>query len=399
VPERGTLVEKIRAYLQQDIIPQYRRPIFERLSTVKEVEFTIIAGFDVAAPVLKLLDERRAEIRLKRVKTKTIRLGFLGDFSYQPQTISFALRHRPDVIIAGGDPHWLTAWGLLILGRCLRIPVLLWTHGLLKEETGPKWWIRKLFYTLADGLLLYGEHAKRLLVGKGFDPETLYIVFNSLDYDAQRKIADELTEQEILDFRQKLGVRQGEGLVGFVGRLQPVKRLDILVHAVSALSLQGKGVHVALVGEGPEQEKLASLAESLGIKESVHFLGPSYDEHFIGLVLSASDLSVIPSGAGLSVMHALAFGTPVLLHDHSGANFPEWEAVEEEVTGFIYRFGDVDDLTEKLSQAIFPYPLKPRMAEQCISVTRDRYNPDRQAAEFLAAITKTLARRGEGNVS
>lgn len=385
-----------RALIQYNCIPHYRARVFELLSQRDDVHFTVVADPEPDTPYLKTLrgDEGRT-IRAVHAHTRIIRLPRLPDLYWQPRVLSMVLKERPDVVIALGSPYSLTAWALLATGKILRIPVLLWGHGLLGDDQGPKWWLRRVLYRLAAGQLLYGDHARDLLRRKGFDERSLYVVYNSLDFDVQTRIAAEMTREWTDAFRRSLGVRAGEGLVVFTGRLQPVKRLDLLLQAAEIMGRRGFRLHVALVGEGGERDNLAHLAAAMNIADRVHFLGESYDERYLGQVMGASDLAVIPSGAGLSVMHALVFGTPVLLHDRVEHHFPEWEAVIEGKTGFFYRYGDVDDLAAKIEQAIFPVPAKNAMADACKTVINEKYNPHRQVETFVQAVHEVAGVSGD----
>ena len=105
-------------------------------------------------------------------------------------------------------------------------------------------------------------------------------------------------------------------------------------------------------------------------------------------MLSASDICVIPSAAGLTVMHALAYGTPVLLNDRPASNLPEMEAVKDGVTGFFFKYGNVDDLAGRLDHILFPQSPKPRMSEACLEIIRTRYNPHTEAEAFVSAVVK-----------
>jgi glycosyltransferase involved in cell wall biosynthesis len=379
-----------RVYIQQNIIPLYRRPIFEVLSQMKSIEFTIIAGTNSDVPDIELVDEKRSQIRVKTVNTWVIKRLWWGSLSFQLQAVIFVLRKRPDLIITGNTPYSLTSWALLLVGRVLRIPVLLWNHGLLAEESGPKWWFRRIFYKLARGLLLYGDRAKVLLSAKGFDPGRLHVIYNSLDLDAQNRVAQDLTAEEISRFRTDLGIQQGEGLVGFVGRLDRKKRLELLLEAVGLLAARGRRVHIVVVGRGKERDRLLQLATELGIADLLHLLGYIPQERGVGLVLSACDLSVVPSWAGLSVMHAMGYGTPVLIHDCTAKQSPEWEAVQEGVTGFFYKYENVEHLAEKMEGAIFPSPSKPELSENCKAMIRDRYSPHVQAKAIVRAVHAAL---------
>lgn len=382
----------LRVMIQYNCIPHYRRSIFERLSLNSDVNFTLVTDSKPDTPFLEVVDLASSAIRYRIAETYRIKIPLLTELYWQPRALSIIWKYKPDVVIALANPFSLTAWGIALLCALRGIPVLLWGHGLLGDEHGPKWWLRRLFYCSGAGQLLYGTYAKQLLVTKGFDPDELYVVYNSLDYEAQQRIAEGISQDEASAARSRLGVQSGEGLVVFTGRLQAVKRLHLLISAIGILVRRGKRIHVALVGEGAERRNLADLASNEGVADLIHFLGAMYDERQIGLIYKASDLSVIPSGAGLSVMHAMVFGTPVLLHNHIPSHFPEWEAVEEGVTGFFYQHGDVEDLAQKIESAIYPIAAKTWMAEACEKVIYERYNPCHQEPVFVRAVQETVQR-------
>lgn len=385
----------LAASIQYNCIPHYRARVFELLSGSSDVEFTIVADSDPDTPYLKTISgEGGRGIRHVTARTTIFRIPRLPAFYWQPDCLRKIRDIKPDVIIALGTPYSLTAWALAAWCRVHRVPLLLWGHGLLGEETGPKWWARKLLYSLSHGQLLYGEYARDLLIKKGFDKDRLHVVYNSLDYDTQVEISASLSEGELQAFRASLGIGPGQGLVAFTGRLQPIKKLDFMVRAAGLLAQRGITVHVAFVGEGSEKDKLARLAGELGVAGQVHFLGESYDERYLGTVLAAADLCVIPSGAGLSIMHAMVFGTPVLIHDKLDEHFPEWEAVIEGQTGLFYQYDDIADMAEKIASAIFPVPIKNSMKAACQKMIADKYNPHRQVDIFVNAVRETLRQVG-----
>lgn len=379
-----------RVLLQQNSISHYRQRVFEVLSRHPDTRVTVVADTVSETPFLKTIDGSAVGIRHRPVRTRILRFPPLPDFYWQAETIAIAWRERPDLIIALGSPYSLTSWVLCFLGRARQTPVLLWTHGLLKAESGLKWWIRRAQYRLATGLLLYGDHAKQLLTDAGFDPVTLHVVYNSLDTDEQQRVATTIGKSEILAFRKSLGLKRGVGLVTFTGRLQPVKHLDLLVQAIGKLAERGKRIHACLVGEGSERVRLSELASQLGIADRIHFLGAIYDEPTLGRIYTASDLAVIPSGAGLSIMHAMAYGTPVLIHDRVEHHFPEWEAVEADRTGLFYQFDSVDDLAHKIESVLASPSRRARMSRQCKAMIYSRYNPYHHSNAIIQAIFKAL---------
>lgn len=379
-----------RVYIQQNCIAHYRRAIFEALSASQRYDFVVITDAKPDTPFLKLADLSLGTVHHRFARNYIFSLPLIETLFWQPGAVWAAFYDQPSAIIALGNPYSLTAWGLLLVGRLKSIPVLLWGHGLRKEETGPKWWVRRLLYRLAAGHLLYGEYAKTLLMAKGFPAERLHVVYNSLDYVGQVIIDRSITDQHRVAFRDSLGVRADHGLVAFTGRLQPVKRLDLLLEAIRILGTRGRVVHAVVVGKGAQQPDLEKLCRTFGIQDRIHFLGESYDDQFLGLVLGSSDLCVIPSGAGLSIMHALAFGTPVVLHDRTAEHFPEWEAVKDGITGFYYRYGDTEDLSMQIERAIFPRPKKADLSQACREAIAGLYNPHIQVKLIEDAVTASL---------
>jgi len=371
--------------LQQVCIPHYRRRLFDNLGADRRFRFLVLADPCADAPFLPLAEApRRCEF--ETATRYLIRLPFGLSLSWQPAAVRVMVRNRPDVVIAQGSPYDLTAWVLAAAGRILGLPVLLWTHGLQGKESGVKWMVRASLYRLSRGLLLYGDHAKQLLIANGLAAGRLHVIYNSLDDTEQVAVAERISPEDCMAFRRLLGIEADERLMCFTGRLQPVKRLPWLLEALHIVVQRGKNVHLALVGDGSERPRLESLVKELGLVRMVHFLGASYDESRLGLVISASDLAVVPSGAGLSVMHALTYGTPVLLHDSVEEHFPEWEAVKQGETGWFYRSGDLSDCAEKIIDALFPTPQKPAMAAACRSMIAGRYNASSHARLFIEAI-------------
>lgn len=108
--------------------------------------------------------------------------------------------------------------------------------------------------------------------------------------------------------RERLGLGPRAFVVGGIGRLEPGKRFDVLVEAVSALG----GAVLLLAGTGSCEPRLRRLARDAGAEDRVIFAGESTD---VPALLSAMDVLAAPSAEeafGLAVVEALAAGLPVL---------------------------------------------------------------------------------------
>jgi glycosyltransferase involved in cell wall biosynthesis len=104
--------------------------------------------------------------------------------------------------------------------------------------------------------------------------------------------------------------------VVFVGRLVPVKRIDLLLRAVALC----EGVHLAIVGDGPERESLVTLAADLAVADRVRFLGALSQKIVLAELARAHALVMASEHEGLPhvVLEALTMGTPVVASPAGG---------------------------------------------------------------------------------
>ena len=114
------------------------------------------------------------------------------------------------------------------------------------------------------------------------------------------------------------GIRDAERVILYVGRIEPLKGIDILLRALPMLEHDG-AVRALIVGGNPdndvEMERLKSLAAELGIADSVTFTG-SVPQAVLPTYYSAADVFTLPSHSesfGLAPLEAMACGTPAVV--------------------------------------------------------------------------------------
>ena len=114
------------------------------------------------------------------------------------------------------------------------------------------------------------------------------------------------------------GIRDEERVILYVGRIEPLKGIDILLRALPMLEHDG-AVRALIVGGNPgndvEMERLKSLAGELGIADSVTFTG-SVPQAVLPAYYSAADVFTLPSHSesfGLAPLEAMACGTPAVV--------------------------------------------------------------------------------------
>jgi glycosyltransferase involved in cell wall biosynthesis len=113
--------------------------------------------------------------------------------------------------------------------------------------------------------------------------------------------------------KEKFGLPQNVPVLGSVARLNSLKRLDVAVSTLSA----NPSWHLALGGQGPEEDNLRQQARELGVEDRLHFIGEMQSEQ-VGDFLNALDLFIFPSQAetfGLAAVEAAQAGLPVVSSD------------------------------------------------------------------------------------
>jgi D-inositol-3-phosphate glycosyltransferase len=161
------------------------------------------------------------------------------------------------------------------------------------------------------------------------------------------------------DARKRLGLGLDERIVLFVGRLEPLKGVDILIGAASMLD-SDVDCSVLIVG-GDETttqqvEQLQGLASALGVGERVAFVG-AVDHDLLPLYYNAADVCVVPShyeSFGLVAVEAMASGVPVVASRVGGLT----GTVKDGETGYLIPWLCPEPFAERIELLLDNEPLR-----------------------------------------
>ena len=164
------------------------------------------------------------------------------------------------------------------------------------------------------------------------------------------------------DARRSLGIDENEKIVLAVARLIIRKGLDTLIRAMK--SLNHAHARVVIVGYGPEEPVLKSLATELGINAT--FVGEPTDED-VCRWYAASDVFAVPvregvediEGYGIVFLEAALSGLPVIAGKTGGAQ----EAVIDGYTGFLVLPDNPEELGRKIQILLEDADLRLRFGE------------------------------------
>jgi glycosyltransferase involved in cell wall biosynthesis len=174
-------------------------------------------------------------------------------------------------------------------------------------------------------------------------PERLRVILNGIDHQVFRR--DRSRETTV---RARLGIAPGEVVIGALGRVEPVKRFDVLLKAFALLLPQRPGLRLLIAGEGSARPALEGLARQLGLDPNCRFLGHYSDimelHHALDVFVQSSDYEGTPN----VVLEAMALETPIVATDVGGTS----ELMEHGVDGLLVPPREPEILAEAIEQVL-----------------------------------------------
>ncbi len=181
----------------------------------------------------------------------------------------------------------------------------------------------------------------------------------------------------------------------FMGYLAPSKGLPILLRAFTKVVAAIPDATLAVVGDGPEAAHLRELSTRLNLNASVKFHG-SVPHQDVPAFYQEAAVAVLPSvvmeNSPLCIYEAMACGRPVIA-SHLGGTA---DLIREGETGFLFRPGDEQALSERLIQLLRDRGRAGAMGEAGRRVVESLYSPARHVEEYLALADRLIGREARG---
>jgi D-inositol-3-phosphate glycosyltransferase len=272
---------------------------------------------------------------------------WLPGFSAQLDAFLAREQGRYDVI---HGHYWLSAPATLALAQRWGVPAVMHFHTLAKvqrlvragEPDAPQRAETEQAAINGASRIVCGSPGEReqLVQLYGASPGRCRIVPCGFDDQLFRPLGQ-------AEARRAAGLPEGK-IVLFVGRMERIKGVDILVRAVAALERREQ-VRIVIIGgvEGdPELERLRRMLAELGIGDCVSLLG-TVDQQRLPLYYSAADVCVVPSfyeTFGMVALESMACGTPVIAARVGGLA----ATVADGQTGYLVPWHCPEPYTERL---------------------------------------------------
>lgn len=320
-----------------NIPSHYREDIYAKIDQSYDCDWY----FERNSSDIKLFDTNLLK-NVQVLDKKTI----VKRFYIMKRLVRYTLNAKYDKYLIIGAPACLSIWLLCIMLN-LFYPskkIYFWTHGWYGKENFIEAIIKRLFFKLPDKILVYGNNAKQHLVKLGFNSNDIDVIHNSLAYDKQLLIRNKIQCSSI--YGEYFG--NSYPVLIFIGRLTPVKQLDLLIEAIARFKMKEKYFNLVFVGSGSEAIRLNQLVHDYNISDQVWFYGECYDQYSNAELIYNADLCVAPGNVGLTAIHAMMFGCPVLTHNDFAFQMPEYESIKENISGVFFKRNNVDSLMDSI---------------------------------------------------
>jgi glycosyltransferase involved in cell wall biosynthesis len=261
--------------------------------------------------------------------------------------LRFVIRNfKPDLIQAG--PIQRSAL-LTALSGFKPLVTMSWGYDLLDDVKKGRTWEWATRFTLKRSAVMVGDCNTIRNLGAEYGMDPARIVTFPWGANIHKYSPAKNTDLPVL--RERLGWDENTFVLLSVRGWSPIYGVDGLARAFVKAAHRIPELRLFMLGNGPLAPKIRHIFQQGGVMDRVHFPG-QVSQAKLPDFYRAADLYISTShsdGTSISLLEALASGTPVLLSDIPGNQ--EWVTKSGEV-GWLFRDGDVESLSNGIQRAV-----------------------------------------------
>ncbi len=186
-----------------------------------------------------------------------------------------------------------------------------------------------------------------------------------------------LNEEKSQKYREELGVKEDEFLVGLVGRIEKPKGQYLLIESAKKLKEKGINIKIFFVGHAMKEsylDELKQMVKEYDLQESVVFYGFTQNPHHFMQVSDAIVLATPCETFGLVVIEAMQVATVAIATNQCGP----LEMIEHEKSGLLFEESCSDDLAQQIEKIYLDSELKEKIAKAGKVVAEDKFSNEKQ---------------------
>lgn len=382
----------MRVAIIQPALPEYRIAPFQELAERDGVDLRVwysqLSGLPSVGPQGFEASEAPS-YSLKRLR---------HSLGWTPQQIAAASRRICDVLILEWNVRNLSLFPAILRAKSAGVRTLLWGHGRGLNETAFRRWVRNLAAKLADGVIVYDIRTARELEVNYLGKQRVFVAQNAIQ---QLNISEQRDwwlnhKVSLMAFAEDNALLDRSPIL-YVSRLLETRPLDVLVEAMIRVGRADSSALLVVIGNGDkERRRLERLAHERGAAQFVRFLPGTYDERELAPWFLLAKAFCVPEGVGLTILHAFGYGTPVIIGGDFQKHFPEANAVDPGVTGFVFPHGDAKALGDLLVDIVQDNIATNEISANAIRSVSQIYTVGRMVDGFEQAIRAVTCQGSSG---
>jgi glycosyltransferase involved in cell wall biosynthesis len=295
---------------------------------------------------------------------------------------------KSDVILAHYHYSNLTGFCAAITSMVSRKPLVIRTDDIVAMPSNPVETFLALVFRFCSlwsfrqaKLVLVSGHEQLEIVQKlyGLKPEEVAISYNGVNTVEFRP------ENRSDELRRKIGSNH---IAVFSGLLSK-RGVDVLIRAIALIKPNFPDLRIIVMGDGPDLTRLVDLAASLGVSESIEFMGV-VDPRLVPTYVASSDAAIGPLIASrqthgttpLKILEYMASGTVVI----TGKDTVSARLITDGEDGLIFHSGDAEGLARAITRAFSDE----QFAEKIRKTARDRVKKNYEWQTVISALEAKL---------
>jgi len=255
------------------------------------------------------------------------------------------------------------------------------THLIAKTGTIVPSYLRAFYLPdedISSSVIAIADFTRHYLVNEYAIPaEIVALIYQGVDVERFKSIPEVRAEAQ----RRYALPDQAEFVLACVGSYEERKGQMVLLEALASLVQGGRrGIHLMLVGNGPDEDMLRKQVHQMGLDEQVSFFPftdrPEY-------VFARADLTVLPSirkeGLPNVLLESMSMGTPVVASNFGGIP----EVVEDGRTGILVPPGDRVALAAAILKMWQAADLRRELSVYSSCHVRRTFDKQKQFSQFI----------------
>ena len=289
---------------------------------------------------------------------------------------SLKLIKKSESIIIEGSHKNIISYLFIIYSFIVKTNTIAYCHFIgstRKELIKVKSLLRKIYLNLYRKIIFYYKNEIVLYDNVGH----LYLS-NKKTYFANNSINTNL----INNYRKEYNSNSRDIDFICIGRITNKFNLNLLISALE-ISKNKTSINIVLIGSEKKETIFINTAYCI---HKINFLENIFDEKTIAIYANNSKAFIYPGNVGLSIVHGMAYGLPILMHSEKSLHGPEGFLFQENKSGLYFKKDSIDDFSCKMTKILKNKQKLIYYSNQNLNIIRNNISLENMANNFSDAI-------------